>query len=253
MALRPCRLPVALALTGGLVSGLGQAAPTRGPVRHARLVDRSAPRPPPPSAFADGQAPWAVALAAVEVKNRTTNARGKLRLYSDDGGIDRSALQRFMRIACSSADDAVRLAPGDDQGAGERGCEVVEPLDPRLVQLAFRAAYHFGGRAIVVISATRKGAHGKHGTGDALDFQLEGVRAAALAAYVRSFPRAGVGTYTHPRTQFVHLDVRDRSFHWTDGSPPGVTWRKKLLSDPTQQKRDASYVAAMDLPEAATR
>lgn len=176
------------------------------------------------------------------MKNRNTNAHAKIRLYADDGGMDRSALRTFMRIACSSAD-----APDTADG------EVAEPLAPRLVQLVFRAAYHFSSSKIVIISATRKGSHGKHGSGDALDFQLEGVRAATLAAYARGYPRAGVGIYTHPKTQFVHVDVRDRSYHWLDGSPPGVTWREKLLPDPTVQKRDGAYVTAMDLPEAATR
>lgn len=129
--------------------------------------------------------------------------------------------------------------------------EVAEPLDARVVQLAIRAAYHFGGAPIVLVSATRKGTHGKHGTGDALDFQLDGVRAASLAAFLRTSPCAGVGIYTHPKTQYVHVDVRDQSYHWIDASPPFVTWRERLLSDPTRQKRDGSYDSAMDLPEAA--
>jgi hypothetical protein len=63
----------------------------------------------------------------------------------------------------------------------------------------------------------------------------------------------GVGIYTHPKTQFVHLDVRDRSFHWLDGSPPGVRWRERRLADPAQPKRDAAYVNVLDLPEPAAR
>lgn len=131
--------------------------------------------------------------------------------------------------------------------------EALEPLDVRLVQLAIRAAYHFDDKPIVVVSATRKGAHGKHGTGDALDFQLEGIRAATLAGWLRGTPRAGVGIYTHPRTQYVHLDTREASFHWSDGSPPGVTWKERLLVDPKRVSRDAEYVRALDLPELATR
>jgi uncharacterized protein YcbK (DUF882 family) len=227
---------LSIALAFALGARTGDAAPTSTPLRNARVVARPEPRP----AGLPGE--WAALLPAIEVKNRNTGARAKIRLYADDGGMDRSALRHFMRIACSSAD-----APDTPDG------EVAEPLDPRLVQLAFRAAYHFKSPAIVVISATRRGSHGKHGTGDALDFQLEKVKAATLAAYARGYPRAGVGIYTHPRTQFVHVDVRERSYHWIDGSPPGVTWREKMLPDPTQQRRDASYVTAMDLPEAATR
>jgi hypothetical protein len=190
--------------------------------------------------MAPGRASWAASLPAIEVKNRNTNAREKIRLYADDGGMDRGALRAFMRVASSTAN-----LPDGPNG------EVAEPLDPRVVQLAFRSAYHFGAASMILVSATRKGAHGKHGSGDALDYQLEGVRASTLAAHVRSYPRAGVGIYTHPKTQYVHVDVRDRSYHWIDGSPPGVSWRERLLGDPTQQKRDAGYVKAMDLPEAA--
>lgn len=189
--------------------------------------------------------PWASNLPPVSIKNRNTNAKATLRLYESNGGMDRGALRQFMRVACSVAD-----AP-DEAG------EVAEPLDPRLVKLVFRAAYHFTTRGapprIIIVSATRKGDHGKHSAGDAIDFQLEGVSAASLAAWARLTPRAGVGLYTHPSTQYVHLDVRDHSYHWVDGSPSGVKWPEKLLPDPTQQKRDASYVAASDLPEVATR
>jgi hypothetical protein len=49
----------------------------------------------------------------------------------------------------------------------------------------------------------------------------------------------------------VHLDVRDHSYHWVDGSPPGVTWREQLLPDPKQIARDASLSWSLDLPEVA--
>jgi uncharacterized protein YcbK (DUF882 family) len=247
---RLCKLAylrdVAIALAVMLAAGTGDAAPSTAPVRHARIVDRSSPRPldlsDSPTAVARSNASWAVSLPAIEVRNRNTNARAKIRLYSDDGEIDRAALRAFMRVAASTADLS-------DRANGN----VAEPLDTRLVQLAFRAAYHFGGASIVIVSATRKGTHGKHGSGQALDFHVEGVRAATLAAHARAYPRAGVGIYTHPKTQYVHVDVRDRSYHWLDGSPPGVTWRERLIADPGQRKRDASYTSVMDLPEAASK
>lgn len=231
-----------------LAAGKGDAAPTAPtPIRHARVVDKRPVRPivVAPSSPPSTAGTWAANLPTIDVKNRNTNAKGKIRLYADDGGIDRQALRSFMRIACSTAD-------ASDSATKESG-EVAEPLDPRVVQLAFRAAYHFNATSMILVSATRKGAHGKHGSGDAIDFQLEGVTASALAAYVRSYPRAGVGIYTHPKTQYVHVDVRMHSYHWLDGSPPGVTWREKLLPDPNQQDRDSSYVPSRDLPETAAR
>ena len=186
----------------------------------------------------DAAEPWAAALGAVEVLNRNTNGHGKVRLYDDRGALDRGEARSFMRIAGS-----LRAEPDDASDDDER-------LDLRVVQLAIRAAYHFGGAQISIISATRPGARGKHGTGEALDFKLEGVNASVLAAYLRGTPRAGVGIYTHPKTQYVHLDVREHSYHWIDGSPPGVTWREQLLADPKQGVRDASWTVSMDLPEA---
>jgi hypothetical protein len=205
------------------------------PAAKRELTTESASRidPDPP-----GEA-WASALPPIEVVNRNTEARGAVRLYDTHGVLDRGEARAFMRIA-----GRTKVAPDDDSEDDER-------LDLRVVQLAIRAAHHFGGAQISIVSATRAGTRGKHGTGEALDFALAGVKASVLAAYLRGTPRAGVGIYTHPKTQFVHLDVREHSYHWIDGSPPGVTWREQLLPDPKQAARDASWTASMDLPEAA--
>lgn len=206
------------------------AAPNA-PVRNARIVESAPPRPLVPEATKSA-ASWATGLKPIDVRMRNTGAQSKIRLYADDGSLDTKAAREFMDVAASV-----------------KGLD--EPLPTRLVQLVFRASYHFNGANVVIVSATRKGAHGKHGSGEAIDFSLEGVSAATLAAYLRGTPRAGVGIYTHPKTQYVHLDVREHSYHWIDGSPPGVTWREKLIGDPNQAKRDASYAATNDLPEGA--
>lgn len=218
-----------VAASGGDQAG---AAPTT-PVRNARIVDTPPPRPLVPEATR-AAAGWATTLPAVDVRMRNTGAQDKIRLYADDGSIDPAAARAFMKVAASVKD-------------------ANEPLPRRLVQLVFRASYHFNAAPVVIVSATRKGAHGKHGSGEAIDFQLEGVRAATLAAWLRGLPRAGVGIYTNPKTQYVHLDVREHSYHWIDASPPGVTWREKLLPDPKQAARDASYDASGDMPEAAAQ
>ena len=223
---------IAIAVVSVLAASGDQAgAAPKAAVKHARVVQSAPPRPlaaEPRRAAAR----WAIGLAPVDVRMRNTGAQAMIRLYTDDGSIDREAARSFMKVAAS--------AKGND-----------EPLPTRLVQLVIRASYHFGNKRVVIVSATRKGARGKHGAGEAIDFKLEGVRASSLASYLRGLPRAGVGIYTHSKTQYVHLDVRDRSFHWIDGSPPGVTWREKALRDPKQPTRDASYDPAMDLPEDA--
>jgi uncharacterized protein YcbK (DUF882 family) len=232
-------LGVVLAASG-IVAATGSQAAARSLANGgaARAVEIAPSRTPLVTTSAlrrEGVEPWAAKLGAVVVSNKNTDARASVRLYRDDGSLDADAMKTFMRVASRiPAED--RTTPAD-------------VLDERLVRLVFRASYHFGGAPIVVVSGTRKRSRGRHRHGQALDFALEGVRAAKLASHLRGYPRAGVGIYTNPRTQYVHLDVREHSYHWIDASPPGVTWRERLLPDPSQAKRDASYVASMDLPE----
>lgn len=183
-----------------------------------------------PSATEGEPLAWAQALPPVAIENANTNKRGPVKLYKADGSVDPGAASAFWQLACEGG----------------------ETLDTRLLQLVVKAAYHFGGRDVIVISAYRppsRGGGGKHTTHEAIDFKLRGVSSPALAAYLRTFPRAGVGIYTHPRTQYVHLDVRDQSFHWLDASPPGKTWREAALADRNRVTRDASYTSDTDLPE----
>lgn len=223
---------VAMSLPARDAHGAGAAARVaHGPgARHAVI---SAKRPLV-VASTKRAASWATALPPVDVQSRNTGRSAKVRLYGDDGSLDPEAVRTFTRAVATEGND-----------------ETTEPLPSRLVQLVARAAYHFGGKRVLVVSATRKGSHGKHGAGEAIDFALEGVRAPMLAAWLRTTPRAGVGIYTHPRTQYVHLDVREQSFHWLDGSPPGVSWRERRLPDPKQAKRDDAWTEAADLPETA--
>ncbi|HKQ69634.1 MAG TPA: D-Ala-D-Ala carboxypeptidase family metallohydrolase, partial [Polyangiaceae bacterium] len=125
-------------------------------------------------------------------------------------------------------------------------------LDRRTLQILYRAAYHFRAKRVDVISAYRKAgakSEGQHGTGRAIDFKLKNVGAPALAAYLRGQARVGVGVYTHPKTQYVHLDVRERSYYWLDASPPGRTWRERQLVQSGMAARDAGYARANDWPE----
>ena len=170
---------------------------------------------------------WARALPPLDVSEVTTGATASMRLYGDDGEIDEGARARFERAVSRD---------------GQR-----HELAPRLEQLVAKASAHFGGAPVVVVSAWRPNA-GRHTTGEGLDFKLDGVKSGMLAAWLRGLPRVGVGTYVHPRTQYVHLDVRDESYHWLDGSPPGVTWRERRVADFGRAERDAAYTPEADLP-----
>ncbi|HZU82998.1 MAG TPA: hypothetical protein VE987_08785 [Polyangiaceae bacterium] len=172
-------------------------------------------------------ASWARALEPIEVRSMNTRIAGRVRLYDATGELDDDARATFERIA-SREPEPHRLAT-------------------RVEQLIVKAAYHFGAERVLIVSGWRANA-GKHGTGDAVDFKLQGVRARDVAAYLRGLPRVGVGLYTHPATQFVHLDVREPSYHWLDSSAPGAHGREVQLGDPRGEKRDAAYTPDMDLP-----
>ncbi len=235
-------LAVAVLLVAGGVSATPEGTP--GPERVARVrVSLKRELTSANGAGSTGalEALAPAGLAPIDVTNHTTLAHGKVRLYDERGALDRAEARAFMRVSGTKT-------PGADEDADDD-----ERLSLRLVQLVVRASYHFGGAAITVVSATRPRARGKHGSGEALDFSLEGVRAATLAAYLRQYPRAGVGIYTHPKTQYVHLDVRERSYHWIDASPPRVSWREQVVRDPKQADRDASWSPALDLPEPVAR
>jgi uncharacterized protein YcbK (DUF882 family) len=172
-------------------------------------------------------ASWARALPPIEVAGVATRQRASVRLYADSGEIDETARETLERVAANDAEP--------------------HELAARVEQLLMRAAYHFGAAPVQVVSAWRENAS-RHGTGEAIDFKLKGVRARELAAYLRQLPRAGVGIYTNPRTQFVHLDVREQSYHWIDASPPGVKWHEAQIRDPGASKRDAAWTPQADLP-----
>lgn len=164
------------------------------------------------------------ALPPLHIRNINTLEEAEVRLHDDLGALDEEAAAQLDRL----------LADGRRPGQPH----VVAPIDRRLLRLVFRVAHHFGAREVEVISGyrqPRRYAEGLHGKARAVDFRLAGVEAPDVAAYARGLPRVGVGLYTHPRTRWVHLDVRDRSYHWVDGTGPGRRWGAVRL--PTEQRR----------------
>lgn len=176
-------------------------------------------------------------LAQLQIRNANTRQTLSVRLYDPSGQIDERAARRLDTLLCDSRD---------------REHELTTTLDRRLLQLVFRAAYHFSSEQVEVISAYRQAGRkreGLHALGRAIDFKLSGVKSPILAAYLRTIPRVGVGIYTHPKTQFVHLDVRDQSFHWLDASPPGRHWREQNIGSKALILLDAKYLRSNDWPE----
>jgi uncharacterized protein YcbK (DUF882 family) len=177
-------------------------------------------------------------LPSLSFRNQSTGKTELVRLYDDAGQVDEREAVRL---------DALLADTRDPKNSA------TITLDRRTLQLAVRAALHFHVLEIQVVSAYRKPGRrreGPHASGKAIDFKLPGVPARKLASYLRTLPRVGVGVYTHRKTSFVHLDDRERSFHWLDASPPGRSWRELSLGGGAGLiKRDAAYARRDDWPE----
>ena len=178
------------------------------------------------------------ALPSLRFSNQSTGQSATVRLYDDAGHVDEGEASRLDALLADTRDP--------------KNCATIS-LDRRTLQLAVRAALHFHVGEVQVVSAYRKPGRrreGPHASGRAIDFKLPGVQARLLASYLRTLPRVGVGVYTHPKTLFVHLDDRERSFHWLDASPPGRSWRERSLGGGVDLiKRDAAYARRDDWPE----
>lgn len=183
----------------------------------------------------DAGAAWARRLSPLLFRDVNTLADVTLRLYKDDGSIDDAAAAEVERVLWSAKDEAPPR------------------VSRRLLQLVVKVADHFDAHEIQVISSHRgKASKGsRHRSGEAIDFTLPGVPSKKIAEVLRTYPRVGVGEYIHPRAQFVHLDVREQSYHWIDSSPPKRSWREHPLPDVTATSRDAAYAPAQDLPDDA--
>jgi uncharacterized protein YcbK (DUF882 family) len=176
-------------------------------------------------------------LPALHIVNQTSRQCADIKLYDAAGNIDEVAAQKLDSLLCDAR------KPQQHE---------TTTMQRRTLQLLFKAAYHFHAGEVEVVSAYRKPGRrreGPHGTGSAIDFRLSGVEARELAAYLRQIPRTGVGIYTHPKTQYVHLDSREHSFHWLDASPPRRHWRERSIGAADLIERDRGYLPAQDLPE----
>jgi uncharacterized protein YcbK (DUF882 family) len=227
---------VALALValaaGSAVALARRSAPVSAPPPVA-FVERCLPPVPPPSV---ALATAFSRLPALRVFRAEPAFSAEVRLYDARGYVDEGAASRLDELFSDVRDP---LQPA------------LARIDRRTLQLVFRAAYHFGATSVEVISGYRKPGRrreGLHGQGLAVDFRVQGVSAAELASYLRNLSRIGVGVYTHPRTQYVHVDVREASYHWLDASPPRRNWRERSLGR-IAPAHDAAYRREQDWPE----
>ena len=67
---------------------------------------------------------------------------------------------------------------------------------------------------------------------------MRGIENIELYNFLKTLPKVGVGYY--PNSTFVHLDVRDRKYMWTDVSEPGEPARYVRSGEPGSAEQIAS-------------
>jgi uncharacterized protein YcbK (DUF882 family) len=144
----------------------------------------------------------------------------------DDGGFSSLDLDRIAHLL---------RAAGSEQ----------YPIDTRVLDLVYRIQVHFSVPEIRVVSGYRvpkPGSHSNHGRGRAVDLIVPGTADEDVASFVRELGFVGVGVY--PLSQFVHVDVRTRSYFWVDFSRPHARNREHGILRDLAVKSDAAALAA---------
>ena len=144
---------------------------------------------------------------------------------TDDGAFCAVDLDRVAHL--------LRAATGDEH-----------PVDPRTLGLVYRIQMHFAVPEIRVVSGyrvPRPGSRSNHGKGRAVDLVVPGVPDEEVARFVREMGFVGVGVY--PTSQFVHVDIRPRSYFWVDFSGPHMKNRERGILGDLAAKSDAAALA----------
>ncbi|MCB9526971.1 MAG: YcbK family protein [Myxococcales bacterium] len=98
--------------------------------------------------------------------------------------------------------------------------EKTKAIPKRLLWHLYIVGYHFDA-PLEIVSAYRHNERksSRHKKGEAIDFRIEGVDPKVIWEFCKRFDNVGLGYY--PKSGFVHIDVRDKSYYWIDDSGPG--------------------------------
>jgi uncharacterized protein YcbK (DUF882 family) len=248
--MRPARLTRIAACAAWLGSALTAAAQGPGRARHATspAASASASAAKPPSAAAVAYMSGKQALVgwhAPSTKAIESDARGRPMLTlttinrgeslavssdGDEGGFASADLDRVAHL--------LRAMSGDEH-----------PVDPRTLALVYRIQTHFGVPEVRVVSGYRvpkPGSHSNHGKGRAVDLVVPGIADEEVARFARGLGFVGVGVY--PTSQFVHVDVRPRSYFWIDYSGPRMKNKESCILPDIAAQGDAAAVARGQMP-----
>jgi uncharacterized protein YcbK (DUF882 family) len=123
------------------------------------------------------------------------------------------------------------------------------PVDPRTLAFVYRLETHFAVPEIRVVSGYRvpkPASRSNHGKGRAIDLIVPGIADEEVARFAREMGFAGVGVY--PTSQFVHVDIRPRSYFWVDYSGPRMKNRERGILADLAARSDAAALARGQTP-----
>jgi uncharacterized protein YcbK (DUF882 family) len=181
-----------------------------------------------PATDAPARDPQGRAMLALHSVNR--NETLAIAASGDEGGFDSLDLDRAAHL--------LRAMGGEEH-----------PVDPRTLALVYRIQTHFGVPEIRVVSGyrvPRPRSHSNHGKGRAIDLIVPGTADEDVAKFVRELGFVGVGVY--PRSQFVHVDIRPRSYFWVDSSGPHMKNRERGILGDLASRSDAEAVGRGQRP-----
>ncbi len=234
--MRATRLARSIAFLAALASTAGAMAqpPSRGKRAMAAVVARQ--NSAAAIAYMSGKQPL-IGLHAPSAKavQREETGRPLLAL---------TAVNRGEWLAIPAASDEGGFASADlDRVAHLLRASSSEehPVDPRTLSLVYGIQTHFAVPEICVVSGYRvpkPGSRSNHGKGRAMDIVVPGVPDEEVARFARGVGFVGVGVY--PASQFVHVDIRPRSYFWFDYSGPHMKNREIGILGDLAAKSDAT-------------
>jgi uncharacterized protein YcbK (DUF882 family) len=214
-------------------------AAVAGSTARGKAADPKAPLSVSATAYLAGKQAL-VGLHAPSTRSAARDAHGRAMLsltnINRGEGLDVSPLGPDGGFAASELDRVAHLlrsATGDEH-----------PMDPRTLSLVYRIQTHFDVPEIRVVSGyrvPRAGSRSNHGKGRAVDLIVPGVADEEVARFVRDVGFVGVGVY--PVSQFVHVDIRPRSYFWIDVSGPHMKNRERCILADLATRSDAAAIA----------
>jgi uncharacterized protein YcbK (DUF882 family) len=245
--MRTARL--ARALTTASALGVSAIAFAQPPAR-----GKHAPSPPPAPTVNPHSATAMAYLSGKQplVGWHAPSARGAARDASGRPMLVLTTLNRGETLEVPSSNDDGGFSSGDlDRVAHELRAATGDehPVDPRTLALVYRIQTHFAVPELRVVSGYRvpkPGSHSNHGKGRAIDMVVPGIPDEEVARFARDIGFVGVGVY--PTSQFVHVDIRPRSYFWVDFSGPRMKNRERGILGDLAAKSDAAAAARGQAP-----